>query len=93
MLTWLPKWCCVRNPRHNTALPTVATSGSICDAIVTPSPGKLTFPIMKRLCGPGLAVPDEDCLRAMAAAFLRLKIVLEPGGAIDLGKPRRVTVE
>ena len=39
---------------------------------------------MKRLCGPGLAVPDEDCLRAMAAAFLRLKIVLEPGGAVAL---------
>lgn len=60
------------------------TSGSICDAIVTPRPGDLTFPIMHRLCGPGLAVPDADCLRAMAAAFLRLKIVLEPGGAAAL---------
>lgn len=60
------------------------TTGSICDAIITPSPGKITFPIMKDLCGPGIAVPDEDCLRAMAAAFLRLKIVLEPGGAVAL---------
>ena len=57
---------------------------SICDAIVTPSPGKLTFPIMSRLCGPGIAVPDEDCLRTMAMAFARLKIVLEPGGAVAL---------
>ncbi|MEM7471616.1 MAG: threonine/serine dehydratase [Pseudomonadota bacterium] len=59
-------------------------SGSICDAIVTPTPGELTFPIMQRLCGPGIVVPDEDCLRAMALAFARLKIVLEPGGAIAL---------
>ncbi len=59
-------------------------SGSICDAIVTQQPGDLTFPIMQRLCGAGLVVPDEDCLRAMALAFSRLKIVLEPGGAIAL---------
>lgn len=59
-------------------------SGSICDAIVTPSPGKITFPILKRLCGPGLSVPDDDALRAMAVAFAHLKIVVEPGGAVAL---------
>ncbi len=59
-------------------------SGSICDAIVTPAPGKLTFPILKRLCGPGLAVTDDEALRAMAIAHKRLKIVLEPGGAVAL---------
>ncbi|MGB0799205.1 MAG: threonine ammonia-lyase [Planktomarina sp.] len=61
-----------------------AMSGSICDAIVTPTPGQLTFPILKRLCGPGIVVPDEDCLHAMAVAFARLKVVMEPGGAIAL---------
>ncbi len=60
------------------------SSGSICDAIVTPSPGELTVPILQRLCGPGIAVPETDSLRAMAQAFLRLKIVLEPGGAVSL---------
>ncbi len=59
-------------------------SGSLCDAIVTPSPGRITFPIMARLCGPGLVVSDDQALRAMALAFLRLKIVLEPGGAVAL---------
>ncbi len=59
-------------------------SGGICDAIVTPSPGEITFPIMKRLCGPGIVVSEEDCLQAMALAFSRLKIVLEPGGAAAL---------
>lgn len=60
------------------------TSGSLCDAIITPAPGQLTFPIMQRLCGPGLIVSEDDCLRAMAAAFEHLKIVLEPGGAVAL---------
>ena len=56
----------------------------LCDAILTPQPGELTFPIMARLCGPGLAVSDGEALHAMALAFLRLKIVLEPGGAVAL---------
>lgn len=59
-------------------------SGSICDAIITPAPGDLTFPIMQRLCGPGLVVTEAECLRAMAAAFTRLKVVIEPGGAVAL---------
>ncbi|MYI67476.1 MAG: pyridoxal-phosphate dependent enzyme, partial [Boseongicola sp. SB0673_bin_14] len=59
-------------------------AGSICDAIVTPAPGRLTFPILQRHCGPGIAVPDADALRAVAAAFIRLRIVLEPGGAVAL---------
>lgn len=61
-----------------------AMSGSICDAIITPSPGQITFPILRKLCGTGIVVSDQDCLRAMALAFTRLKIVLEPGGAIAL---------
>lgn len=61
-----------------------ALSDSLCDAIITPQPGDLTFPILKRLCGPGLSVSDEEALRAMALAMLRLKIVLEPGGAVAL---------
>ncbi len=64
-----------RNPRQ---------SGSLCDAIITPQPGQITFPIMHRLCGPGLAVTEDEALQAMALAFARLKIVIEPGGAVAL---------
>lgn len=60
------------------------TSGSICDAILTESPGHKTFPILKRLCGPGIVITEGEALRAMAQAFLRLKIVVEPGGAASL---------
>ncbi len=59
-------------------------SGNICDAIITAAPGDITFPILKRLCGPGLVVSEDDALRAMAQAFLRLKVVAEPGGAVAL---------
>ena len=57
---------------------------SLCDAILTPAPGRITFPILARLCGPGLVVSDEEALRAMALAFARLKLVIEPGGAVAL---------
>ena len=59
-------------------------SGSLCDAIITPQPGNITFPIMQRLCGAGLVVTEEEALRAMVLAWLRLKIVVEPGGAVAL---------
>ena len=62
----------------------VALTGSICDAIVTPQPGDITFPILKRLCGPGLVLTDAEAMQAVALAFARLKIVLEPGGAVAL---------
>ncbi|MGH1575677.1 threonine ammonia-lyase [Planktotalea sp.] len=61
-----------------------ALTGSICDAIITPQPGDLTFPIMHRLCGAGFAVSEEETLRAMALAFERLRVVIEPGGAVAL---------
>ncbi|WP_299375888.1 threonine/serine dehydratase [uncultured Tateyamaria sp.] len=61
-----------------------ATSGNLCDAIITPQPGDITFPIMQRLCGPGLVVTEDEALRAMALAFVRLKLVAEPGGAVAL---------
>ncbi len=59
-------------------------SGSLCDAIVTPTPGEITFPILHRLCGPGLVVTEDQVLRAMALAFAHLRIVVEPGGAVAL---------
>lgn len=66
------------------ALRNPALSGSICDAILTPSPGRLTLPLLSRLAGPGLAVSDEQALRAVALAFHHLRLVLEPGGAVAL---------
>ncbi|WP_394351495.1 threonine ammonia-lyase [Pseudoroseicyclus tamaricis] len=59
-------------------------SGSICDAIVTPEPGDITFPLLAAHAGPGLVVTEEEVLRAMGAAFRHLRLVVEPGGAVAL---------
>ena len=61
-----------------------APSGSICDAILTPTPGELTLPILSRLAGPGAVITDDQALQAMVLAFTHLRIVLEPGGAAAL---------
>src|SRR5690606_23817804 len=58
--------------------------GSLCDALLGPQPGVLTFPVLARLAGPGLVVSDAEAMRAVALAFRHLKLVLEPGGAVAL---------
>ncbi|MBP2296932.1 threonine ammonia-lyase [Azospirillum rugosum] len=57
---------------------------SICDALMSPSPGALTFPVMKDKLAGGLAVTDAEVQAAMAYAFTVLKLVVEPGGAAGL---------
>ena len=59
-------------------------SGSICDALLAPTPGDVTFPLAQQLLGPGLVVTDEEVLDAMEVAFREFKLVVEPGGAVAL---------
>ncbi len=64
-----------RNPRM---------SGTICDALMTETPGRITFEINRKLVGQGVAASDAEVGRAVAFAFRELKLVVEPGGAIGL---------
>jgi threonine dehydratase len=57
---------------------------SICDALMSPSPGALTFPVHQALLAGALAASDADILKAMKFALTRLKLVIEPGGAASL---------
>jgi threonine dehydratase len=59
-------------------------SGTICDALMTQTPGEITWPINRELIGEGVAASDEEVARAVAFAFRELKLVVEPGGAIGL---------
>jgi len=60
------------------------TRPTICDAIATPSPGWLTFPIMQRLVRGGVTLTEQEVRAAMIFAFQHLKLVVEPGGAVAL---------
>ncbi|MCL4144845.1 UNVERIFIED_CONTAM: hypothetical protein GTU68_039726 [Idotea baltica] len=57
---------------------------SICDAILTPRPGDLTFAVGSPLLAGGLAVSDAAVKDAMRFAANTLKLVTEPGGAAAL---------
>ena len=57
---------------------------SICDALLSESPGKMTFEINRKLLAGGLTVTDDDVRQAMRFAFRHLKLVVEPGGAVAL---------
>jgi threonine dehydratase len=61
-----------------------AMTGTICDALMAQSPGKLTFEVNRTLVGEGVSASDEEVARAVAFAFRELKLVVEPGGAIGL---------
>ena len=57
---------------------------TLCDALMAPTPGDMTFPINRQLLAGGVAVTDEMVLAAMAFAWRELKLVVEPGGAVAL---------
>ncbi len=56
----------------------------LCDALLAKSPGRLTFAVNQPRLAGGVAVTDEEVLQAVAFAFLHLKLVVEPGGAVCL---------
>ncbi|MDR7231454.1 threonine dehydratase [Caulobacter sp. BE264] len=57
---------------------------SICDALLTPIPGDLTWPINQRNLAGAVAVTDAEVAEAMRYAFSTLKLVVEPGGCVAL---------
>lgn len=57
---------------------------TLCDALLSKMPGQMTFAVNQPRLGAGLSVTDEEVMAAIAFAFLRLKLVVEPGGAVCL---------
>lgn len=68
-----------KNRETNTQL-----TGSICDALLAPTPGALTWQINSAYLQGGYAVSDDDVLKAISFAHKNLGVRLEPGGAITL---------
>ena len=59
-------------------------SGSICDSLMSQTPGQITFAIAQTHVAGGVAVSDDDARRAVKFAYEELKLVVEPGGAAGL---------
>jgi threonine dehydratase len=57
---------------------------SICDALMAPSPGELTFAINQSRLAPGLVASDRGAMAAIGFGFRHLRLVLEPGGSLAL---------
>ena len=57
---------------------------SVCDALLAPMPGVLTFAIARRHLAGSLVVADDEAMQAMAVAFGDFKLVAEPSGAAAL---------
>lgn len=60
------------------------TRPTICDAVATPTPGKLTFPVIQKYVTGTYIVTDEEVAQTIAWAYKYLKLVVEPGGAVAL---------
>ena len=65
-------------------LPADTSVASLCDGLLSPMPGELTFALNDRLLAGGFAISDDEVLSAMAFAFRVLKLVIEPSGAVCL---------
>jgi threonine dehydratase len=60
------------------------TTRSLCDALESPAPGELTFPILQKTLADIAVVTDAEVAEAMRYAFSTLKLVVEPGGSVGL---------
>ena len=58
---------------------------TIADGQQVPTPGELTFEVMRRLVDEVVVATDEEIVDAMRVLFERLKTVAEPSGACALG--------
>ena len=64
--------------------PMTPTHRTLCDALETPCPGELTFPILQKHVADVAVVTDAEVAEAVRYAFSVLKLVVEPGGSAGL---------
>ena len=61
---------------------------TIADGLQTTSPGLLTWEVGSQLVDEIVTVTDEQIVEAMRFAFERLKLVVEPSGAVGIAAVR-----
>jgi threonine dehydratase len=62
-----------------------ASSKTICDALLSLTPGELTFAINRKSLSGVVGATDDDARAGMKAAFEEFGLVAEPSGALALG--------
>ena len=66
---------------------------TIADGLQTPAPGRLTWEVGQRLVDEVVTVTDDEIVEAMRFAFERLKLVVEPSGAVGIAAVRQGKVD
>ena len=61
---------------------------TIADGLQTHAPGVVTWQVVSRLVDEVVTVTDEQIVDAMRFAFERLKLVIEPSGAVGIAAVR-----
>lgn len=69
---------------HTKRLHTVINPPTIADGTRTPSLGKLTFPLVLEYVDDMKTVSEEAIIEAVQFLFYRMKLVVEPSGALGL---------
>ena len=65
-------------------LHTVDNPPTIADGTRTPSLGSITFPLVQQFVDDMLTVSEQDIIEAVRFLFYRLKLVVEPSGALGV---------
>lgn len=74
-------------------LQSIKNPNSIADGLNTPSLGKITFPLIKANVDDFITVSEEEIKAAMYFLWTRLKIVVEPSGAVALAAYKKLPVK
>ncbi|HET8656217.1 MAG TPA: threo-3-hydroxy-L-aspartate ammonia-lyase [Longimicrobiaceae bacterium] len=84
---------------HSGSLQRVRNPPTIADGLRTPSLGRVTWPLVRRYVSDIVTVSEEEIVEAMRFYWTRMKLVVEPSGAVPLaallfravgGPPERV---
>lgn len=69
---------------HSGELHSVRNPPTIADGVRTPSLGHITFPMVRRYAADMVTVTEQAIMEAVRFLFFRLKLVVEPSGALGL---------
>jgi len=78
---------------HTGVLQTVRNPATIADGARTPSLGRLTFPLVRQYVDEMLTVSDQDLVETLRFLMERVKLVVEPTGALGLAAAYRGRVD